>query len=210
MSSWRRRLLAAPVLLALVTGVAPAASAATARPAAAPAAAAKVLTITGGSATTVSAPGVAGKLLLAGVIPIVLPPASMQINLANLTATITVPLTGGSIDLSTFSGNVSAGGTMIFTKIFPPRAVRLTNIQVNIVKGQISQTAQTASGARIALFQLSLAGATFGGDATHLVISNLTVTMAAQGAQYLDQALHTPVFTPGMVFGTASSTFQHT
>lgn len=207
MSDWRRRLLAVPVVLALVTGAAPAASAATAQPAAP--AASTVLTVTGGSATTVSAPGVAGKLLSAGIIPVVLPPASLKINFSNLTATITVPLTGGTIDLSTFNGTVSAGGTMIFTKIFPPRAVRLTNIQVNIANGQVSQTAQTPSGSRIALFQLSLAGAKIGGDATHLIISNLTVTMATQGAQYLDSALHTSVFTPGMVFGTASSTFQH-
>lgn len=208
MSAWRRRLLAAPVLLALITGAAPAASAATAHPAAP--AASSPLTITGGSATTVSAPGVAGKLLGAGIIPIVLPPASMNINFQNLTATITVPLTSGSIDLSTFNGTVAAGGTMIFTKLLPLRAVRLTDIEVNIVNGQVSQTAMTASGTRIALFDLSLAGAQFGGDATHLTISNLTVTMDPQGAQYLDSKLHTSVFTPGMVFGTATSTFQHT
>jgi hypothetical protein len=54
-----------------------------------------------------------------------------------------------------------------------------------------------------------LAGATLGGDATDLTISNLATTITAEGAQYLDSALHTQVFTAGMLFGTASSSFQH-
>jgi hypothetical protein len=62
---------------------------------------------------------------------------------------------------------------------------------------------------RIPLFALSLAGATLGGDATHIVIGNLATTITADGAQFLDSALHTQVFTAGMLFGTSSSTFVH-
>ena len=207
MSRQSARLLLAPVVLALATVVAlPAVSVATAGSAAA---ADSVITVIGGSATTVSAPGVAGKLLGAGIVPVVLPPGKMSINLSNLTATITLPLTGGSVDLTTFNGQVSAGGSIVFTKLFPLRIVRLTSIQVDIVNGIVTQSALTSAGTRISLFQLSLNGASFGGDATHLTISNLATTITADGAQYLDSALHSHVFTAGMLFGTASSTFQH-
>ncbi len=206
MSHRRHRLRLASMLLALATIVGPAVSAATAGPAAA---ADNVITVTGGSATTVSAPGVAGQLLGAGILPVVLPPGTMSISLSNLTATITLPLTAGSVNLTTFNGQVSAGGTIVFAKLFPLHIVRLTSIQVNIVNGIVTQTALTSAGTRVSLFQLSLNGATFGGDATHLVISNLATTITADGAQYLDAALHTHVFTAGMLFGTSSSTFQH-
>jgi hypothetical protein len=206
MSRQSRRLILAPVVLALATVALPAVSVATAGSAAA---ADSVITVIGGSASTVSAPGVAGKLLGAGIIPVVLPPGKMSINLFNLTATITLPLTGGSIDLTTFNGQASAGGSIVFTKLFPLRIVRLTSIQVDIVNGVVTQTALTSAGTRISLFQLSLAGASFGGDATHLTISNLATTITADGAQYLDSALRTHVFTAGMLFGTSSSTFQH-
>jgi hypothetical protein len=201
-----RRLILAPLVLALAAVALPAASVATAGPAAA---ADSVITITGGSAVTVSAPGVAGQLLRAGIVPLVLPPGKMSIDLSNLTATITLPLTGGSIDLTTFNGAATAGGSIVFTKLFPLRIVRLTSIQVDIVNGLVTQTALSPAGTRVSLFQLSLSGATFGGDATDLTISNLATTITADGAQYLDSALHTRVFTAGMLFGTASSTFQH-
>lgn len=207
MSHRSHRLLLAPMVMALTLFAVPAASVATAGPAAA---ADNVITVIGGSSTTVSAPGVAGKLLGAGIVPVVLPPGKMSISLSNLTATITLPLTGGSVDLTTFNGQVSAGGAIVFTKLLPLRIVRLSSIQVNIVNGVVTQTALTPGGTRVSLFQLSLNGATFGGDATHLTISNLAVTITADGAQYLDSALHTQVFTAGMLFGTASSTFQHT
>jgi hypothetical protein len=201
-----RRLLLAPLVLALATAALPAVSLAAAGPAAA---ADSVITVTGGTATTVSAPGVAGQLLGAGILPVVLPPGKMSIDLSNLTATITLPLTGGSIDLTTLSGQASAGGSIVFTKLFPLRIVRLTSIQVDIVNGIVTQSALTPAGTRVSLFQLSLTGATFGGDATDLTISNLATTITADGAQYLDSALRTHVFTAGMLFGTASSTFQH-
>jgi hypothetical protein len=201
-----RRLLLAPLVLAVATAALPAVSVATAGPAAA---ADSVITVIGGSATTVSAPGVAGKLLGAGIVPVVLPPGKMSIDLSNLTATITLPLTGGSIDLTTLNGQASAGGSIVFTKLFPLSIVRLTSIQVDIVNGIVTQSALTPAGTRISLFQLSLNGASFGGDATDLTISNLATTITAGGAQYLDSALHTHVFTAGMLFGTASSTFQH-
>jgi hypothetical protein len=206
MSRQSRRLLLAPMVLALAAAALPAVSVATAGSAAA---ADSVITVIGGSASTVSAPGVVGKLLGAGIVPVVLPPGKMSINLSNLTATITLPLTGGSIDLTTFNGQASAGGSIVFTKLFPLRIVRLTSIQVDIVNGIVTQSALTSAGTRISLFQLSLNGASFGGDATHLTISNLATTMTADGAQYLDSALHSHVFTAGMLFGTASSTFQH-
>ena len=206
MSRPSRRLILAPLVLALAAVALPAASVATAGPAAAED---SVITITGGSAVTVSAPGVAGQLLGAGIVPLVLPPGKMSIDLSNLTATITLPLTGGSIDLTTFNGEATAGGSIVFTKLFPLRIVRLTSIQVDIVNGLVTQTALTPAGTRVSLFQLSLAGATLGGDATDLTISNLATTITAEGAQYLDSALHTQVFTAGMLFGTASSTFQH-
>jgi len=59
-------------------------------------------------------------------VPLVLPPGKMSIDLSNLTATITLPLTGGSIDLTTFNGEATAGGSIVFTKLFPLRIVRLT------------------------------------------------------------------------------------
>jgi hypothetical protein len=206
MSHRRHWLRLAPMLLAVATIVAPAVSVATAGPAAA---ADNVITVTGGSATTVSAPGVAGQLLGAGILPVVLPPGQMSISLSNLTATITLPLTSGSVDLTTFNGQVSAGGTIVFAKLFPLHIARLTSIQVNILNGVVTQTALTPAGTRVSLFQLSLSGSTLGGDATHLIISNLATTITADGAQYLDSALHTHVFTAGMLFGTSSSTFQH-
>ncbi len=68
MFRWRRRLLFAPLILAVAIGAAPAATAATAAPAD------NVVTVTGGSATTTTASGVVGKLALAGIVPLVLKP----------------------------------------------------------------------------------------------------------------------------------------
>jgi Htaa len=203
MFRWRRRLLFAPLILGLAVAAAPAATAAPA--------ADTVITVTGGSATTVTAPGVVGKLALAGIVPLVRKPGSMRIggSLTNLTATTTFPLTGGSIDFTTFNGQVQAGGGLRFISLFGLRTVKLTDLQVEIVNGVTTLTTATPSGARISLFALSLSGAKLGGDATHVVISNLATTITAQGAQFLDSALRTKVFTAGMLFGTSTSTFQH-
>ena len=206
MFRWRRRLLFAPLILGLAVAAAPAATAATAAPAAD-----NVITVTGGSATTVTAPGVVGKLALAGIVPLVLKPGSMSIggSLTNLTATTTFPLTGGSVDFTTFNGEVRAGGSLQFISLFGLRTVQLTDLQVEIVNGVTALTTATPSGARIPLFALSLKGATLRGDATHIVIGNLATTITAQGAQFLDSVLRTRVFTADMLFGTSTSTFQH-
>lgn len=205
MFRWRRRLLFAPLILAVAISAAPAAVAATAAPAD------TVVTVTGGSATTTTASGVVGKLALAGIVPLVLKPGSMSIggSLTNLTATTTFRLSGGSIDFTTFNGQVHAGGSLLFISLFGFSSVKLTNLQVSIVNGVTTLTAATRRNGRIALFALSLSGATLGGDATHVVIGNLATTITAQGAAFLDSALRTRVFTANMLFGTSTSTFQH-
>ncbi len=210
MFRWRHRLMFAPMILALVTGAVPALGTATAAPASA-ATAGNIVTVAGGSATTVTAPGVVGKLALAGIVPVVLKPGTMNIggSLTNLTATVKFPLTGGSVDFSAFNGQVQAGGSMIFISLFGFRSVRLTDLRVEIVSGVTDLTAATPRRARIPLFALSLSGATLGGDATHIIIGNLTTTITPQGAQYLDSALRTRVFKANMLFGTSTSTFQH-
>jgi hypothetical protein len=206
MFRWRRRLLFAPLILGLVVAAAPAATAATAAPAAD-----NVITVTGGSATTVTAPGVVGKLALAGIVPLVPKPGSMSIggSFTHLTATTTFPLTGGSVDFSRFNGQVQAGGSLQFISLFGLRSVKLTHLQVDIVGGVTTLTTATPRGARIPLFALSLSGATLGGDATHVVIGNLATTITARGAKFLDSALRTKVFKANMLFGTSTSTFQH-
>lgn len=78
MFRWRHRLMFAPMILALVTGAVPALGTATAAPASA-ATADNIVTVAGGSATTVTAPGVVGKLALAGIVPVVLKPGTMNI-----------------------------------------------------------------------------------------------------------------------------------
>jgi hypothetical protein len=208
MFRWRRRLLFAPLVLALATGAAPAISAAAASPAAA---ADNVVTVTGGSATTVTAPGVVGKLIGAGIVPLALPPGTMSINgpLTNLTATTTFPVSSGSVDFTTFNGQVELGGGLLLTHLLPLSVVKLNALRIEIVNGVTTLTAATPSGTRIALFALSLSGATLGGDATHIVIGNLATTVTADGARFLDSSLHTNVFTAGMLFGTSSSTFEH-
>jgi hypothetical protein len=206
MFRWCRQLLFAPLILGLALAAAPAATATTAAPAG------NVITVTGGNATTVTASGVVDKLALAGIVPLVLKPGSMRIggSVTNLTATTTFPLAGGTVDFSTFNGQVNAGGSLQFISLFGLRTVRLTDLQVDIVNGVTTLTTATPSGARIPLFALSLTGATLGGDATHAVIGNLATTITAQGAQFLDSALRTRVFTADMLFGTSTSTFQHT
>jgi hypothetical protein len=201
----RHRLLFVPLVLAAAIAAAPAATAATAAPAD------NVVTVTGGSATTVTASGVVGKLALAGIVPVTLKPGTMSIGgpLTNLTATTTFPISSGSVDFSTFNGQVQAGGGLLFISLFGLRSVTLTKLQVDIVNGVTTLSAATPSGTRIPLFALSLSGATLGGDATHIVIGNLATTITAQGAQFLDSALRTKVFTANMLFGTSTSTFQH-
>lgn len=208
MFHWRRRLLFAPLVLALATGAAPALSAATAAPAAA---ADNVITVTGGSATTVTAPGVVNKLIGAGIAPLALPPGTLSLSgpLTNLTGTTTFPVNSGSVDFTTFNGTVQLGGGLLFIHLLPFHVVKLNHLEIDIVNGVTTLSAQTPSGSRLALFALSLSGATLGGDATHVTIGNLATTITSDGAQFLDSALHTQVFTAGMLFGTSSSTFQH-
>jgi hypothetical protein len=169
----------------------------------------RTLTVIGGSAAMVSAPGVAGGLLKAGIVPTALPPAQLSINFSNLTANILLPAAGGTVTLPSLNGTVQLGGALVFSKLFPPRAVQLTNMQVTIFSQQINLTALTFAGTRITLFHLDQARAIVGGDAAHLSLSNLTTILTAEGAQFLDASLHTNVFIPGALFGTASSNFQH-
>jgi hypothetical protein len=161
--------------------------------------------VTGGTTSTQSAPGLATTLLKAGIIPVVIPPGRSQITLSGgLGMNLSFPISGGSLDLATFTGQVQHRGGVVFVRLL--RTVKFTDLVIDLGARQL--TAVLNNGRRIPLFNLDLSAVQLTLNPGQIVTSNIGVTLTGEAAAALDAGLHTRVFSPGQLFGTGASTFN--
>jgi hypothetical protein len=84
--------------------------------------------------------------------------------------------------------------------------VDLTNFDIN-VPGQVL-TAQVNGGARVPILNLDYSAATVGFSGGQLAFGPVTASLTATAAGALNQAFNVTTFTPGLVLGQATITYQ--
>lgn len=181
----RLTLTVAGAALALGTGLAGSASAAT---------------VTGGSTTLTTAPGLAGALVGKGIVGYPTAPATGSCA-GGGSFRATFPVTGGDADFAGLTGTVRHAGGLKIVNLRARKSVTLTNLEVSLTDFQL--TAQVSgSSARLAV--LDLGGASFDPSGNSLTADAVTLTAAAATA--LNRALSSTAFTPGLAIGSLTTT----
>lgn len=194
----RRRLLAAPLFVAVALGVAACGSSSSSSTtsstptttAAAPA------QIVGKSTTVVLNPATAQILKASGITLAPIAPASAKKGL------LVFPESGGHIVVATLTGTVEhTGGLMLSHN---GKSVQLTDFVVNTATSQITAK---VSGQSVPIFDLNLASVkrATGTNGT-LLASNIVLTLTSQAATVLSSGLEATIPNAGLPFGVATLT----
>lgn len=209
MRSRTRRTLAAVATTPLLVG-ALAAPAAAAAPATAPKAAAGSAEVTGGTTRLTIAPGVAGALVQAGIVPLPQAPATATIVQPPGGETIryAFPITGGTVNLSNVSGSIGHSGGLNFYNLTNRKSLTVQGFRVVLGSAPKLTGYVPALRARIAVFNLNLGTAKITPTSGGVRVDNVGATLTAGAAAGLNGALQTSVFAPGLKVGTASVTAE--
>ena len=162
--------------------------------------------VTGGTTRLTIAPGVAGALVGAGVVPLPLAPASASLvdTSAGPTVRYAFPITGGSVDLAKVSGAISHSGGLKFYNLANKKSLTVQNFRVVLGSAPKLTGYVPALHTRIAVFNLSLAKAKITPTDAGVRVANVGATLTAGAAAGLNGALGTSVFSAGLRVGTAS------
>lgn len=194
-----------------VAGVALIASATTAAagPLASPVRAASVLTVTGGSTTTVSTPELGKALLGDGIVPLPVGKAKLKsLDLKTLSTTITMPIVGGTLDPAAFlAGSINHSGGLQFISVKTFRSVTISDfVVVNDASPHLVATVNKDPKQQVSLFKVDLSALKLTGSTGQLGLGNVGLLVTDEGAALLNSKLKTKVFKTGMKFGTADTT----
>ncbi|MBD0670782.1 hypothetical protein ACIQOW_27205 [Kitasatospora sp. NPDC091335] len=192
MSRTPARLLAGSVAVILaVTGLSGAAAADSA-----PAA------VTGTAVATVSTTFVSSAAQN-GVVVLPLPDAGVSYNSAE-GLKVSFPVTGGSVSLQGYYGEVQLGGSLLFIDYFTGKSVRFKQLAFNAEAWRLTGVPE---GGTTAVNLLKPAGvAQTGHSGTTQTLNSSDFKVDASAAQYLDTQLKTTFFTAGQSVGSFSLT----
>src|SRR5690242_12171373 len=127
------------------------------------------------------------------------------------TETFSMPVTGGTGEVSNFSGIVDLGGTLVFINSQSGKTVNISDIELNFFTGALTGVlpGSTAHTALAYLFGDMSTSSDPGPPATE-TISCTEVDMSAKLASALNAALNTKAFVRGTNMGAFTSTFDVT
>jgi hypothetical protein len=125
--------------------------------------------------------------------------------------TFTMPVTGGTGEVSNFSGIVNLGGKLVVINTKAGHTVNIMNLQLNLFTGALtgvlpSSTAHTA----LAYLNGNLSTSSDPGPPATETISSSEVDMSAKLASALNKALATKAFVRGTNMGAFTVTFDVT
>lgn len=127
------------------------------------------------------------------------------------TDTYALTVTGGTGEVSTFTGIVDLGGTLVAVNASNGKTASVSNIQLNLYTGAL--TAQvTGSTAQIALAYLGgdLSDSSDPGPPATETVSADQLTLSLKAARALNAALGTTAFKRGAALGGFTTTFDVT
>jgi hypothetical protein len=151
------------------------------------------------------------QLAKAGVFELPVPASEISVSGPNETATVTFTVTGGNADVSVFRGALDLSGSFDIVSA-SGRFVALGNLQLDVADAQIDGT-PSGSSTPVVLFDLGTIGFTFtpvSGDpnGSSDTYNAASVTVDADGASYLDSALHTQAFQAGQAVGSLAASWS--
>lgn len=122
----------------------------------------------------------------------------------------TLPVTGGTGEVSTFSGIVDLGGSLVAINAKAAKTVQITGLQLNFFTGAVTGILSGAT--RIALGYLggSLSESSDPGPPATETLSADEVDLSAKAATALNTALKTTAFARGTDLGAFTTTFDVT
>lgn len=154
--------------------------------------------VSGGTVTLTVNDSYLAQLAEAGVV--LVPESAAAVTAAGGTVSVAFTATGGLGDLANFAGAVNLSGSVLALSL-RGKVVTLADLNLNLNSGSIDGV--TASGTDTPLFDLAgTQDATINGSDEQYQASELTIDPA--GADLLDSALGTHVFTAGQVIGSFS------
>jgi hypothetical protein len=142
---------------------------------------------------------------------IILPGSPGSAGYANGAETFSMPVTGGTGEVSNFSGIVNLGGKLIVINTKGGHTVNITGLQLNFFTGALSGVL-TGSTKHIALGFLSgdLSTSSNPGPPATESVSASEVLMSGNLAKTLNKALGTTAFVRGTNMGAFTATFEVT
>jgi len=142
---------------------------------------------------------------------IMLPGSPASAGYAAGAETFTMPVTGGTGEVSNFSGIVDLGGKLIVINTKGGHTVNISDLELNLFTGAITGVLP-GSTAHMALGYLDgdLSTSSDPGPPATETISSSEVDMSAKLASALNTALSTTAFTKGAVMGAFTATFDVT
>jgi hypothetical protein len=142
---------------------------------------------------------------------ILLPGSPASAGYAAGAETFTMPVTGGTGEVSNFSGIVDLGGKLVVINTKGGHTVNITDLELNLFTGAITGVLP-GSTAHMALGYLDgdLSTSSDPGPPATETISSTEVDMSAKLASALNTALSTTAFTKGANVGAFTATFDVT
>ena len=188
----------------LLASAATMASASTASPHPAATHAARVhLTSGETSLTTVS--GLAEELVGDGIVPFATTPGTQTLvgTSSDPQFKFSFPVTGGRVNPARLTGTIRHRGGILFTNV-PPNGstIKLSRFRISLTSKRLSAIVSSV-GMRVTVAKLSFSHARFSIGRSHVKVRRIGVHLTTAGADALDSALGTSLFTPGMKIATA-------
>jgi hypothetical protein len=162
-----------------------------------------------GTTAVTTAPGIAGTLVGAGVLPLPVPPTRFRTSFSGgLTVTYGFPITSGNPTLSPPGGDILHSGGIDFVSL-RGKHLGIGKFDIALAAGKIYATQVNFTAARIPVLDLDLSGLKVAHDGRVTVLSGITLRLdpAAAGALNTTFGLSLPA-DGSLVFGTATVTLR--
>lgn len=161
-----------------------------------------------GTTAVTTAPGVAGTLLRAGILPLPVPPTGLGISIRHgLAVTYRFPITGGNPDLAGPSGDIRHSGGINF--ISRRGHLEIGRFDIDLAAGKIFATQVNFAPARIPVLDLHLSGPKVTSRDHATVLTGIIVTLDPVAAGALNSTFGLTLPTDGSLrFGSAVITLR--
>ena len=156
-----------------------------------------------------TAPGIAGTLLGAKILPLPVPPTSFRLRLSGgLAVSYGFPITGGDPNLSGPSGDIRHSGGIDFVST-RGKHLEIGKFDISLADGVIYATQVNFASARIPVLDLDLSGLKVSTTNGATVLSGITLRLDPAAAKALNATFGIALPTDGsLVFGTARVTLR--
>lgn len=169
-----------------------------------PASAAPV-TATGGATALTTSSAVTTALLKRGIYAYADGGTTSFTTTPGPTATFSLPVSGGTFDIDTFSGTIAHSGSLVLVNRKTRTSVRLSAVTFDLETLLLSAKVGRASAAT-PIFSFVAGNLDVAQTDTQIAFTGYVVRTTLEGAAALDRGLRTSFFTPEQTLGTATST----